>query len=219
MSTSTSLVDDLLATADREWRALGVQRDDRAALAADLRADLEAAAGDGLDPAQLLGASPREFALRVAEEAGVGRTPPRYGQVLGVATVGALLALVVGFLGVIGLHQILVAAFDLPPGLRVPVWLAAGVFYGGVAAVAVTGAVLAVRFGLRDAPRIRHTAARMALLLPPAVAASIAAAVALGWSFDFPLTPLIMGAEAAIVLGGFLAATTLARRWSIRTAI
>ncbi|MCY1141737.1 hypothetical protein OWR29_27385 [Actinoplanes sp. Pm04-4] len=218
MSTPTPVVDHLLATADREWRALGINRSDRTTLSADLRAELEAAAADGFDPAQLVGADPAGFALRVAEEAGVGRTPPRYGQVLGAATAGALLAMVVGFLVVIGLHQILVALFDLPRGLHVPIWLAAAVFYGGVAAAAVTGAVLTVRIGLRDAPRIRHTAARMALLLPPAVAASIAAAVALGWSFDFPLTPVIMAAEAAIVLGGFLAATTLARRWSVRTA-
>ena len=217
MSTPTPVVDNLLAAADREWRALGIHRRDRVALQADLRAELEAASADGLDPAELVGPDLAGFAARVAEEARVGQAPPRYGQVLGVATGGALLALVVGFLGVIGLHQILVAAFDLPPGLRVPVWLAAGVFYGGVAAVAVAGAVLAVRFGLRDAPCIRHTAARMALLLPPAVAASIGAAVALGWSFDFPLTPLVIGAEAAVVLGGFLAATALARRWSVGT--
>jgi hypothetical protein len=87
-----------------------------------------------------------------------------------------------------------------------------------MAVAAVAGAVVAVRVSLRDAPRMRHTAARMALLLPPAVAASVAAAVALGWSFDFPLTPVIVVAEAGIVLGGFLAATTLARRWSVRTA-
>ncbi|MGC4894699.1 hypothetical protein [Micromonospora sp. DT31] len=149
MSTSTSDVDTLLAAVDREWRALGIHRRDRTALASDLRTELDAAAADGLDPAELLGSDP------------------------------------------------------------------GGVFYGGVAAVVVGGAVLAVRVVLRDAPRVRHTVARMALLLPPALAAGIAAAVALGWALNFPLTPLAIGAEAALVLAAFLAATALARRWSV----
>ncbi|WBB82024.1 hypothetical protein O7606_12055 [Micromonospora sp. WMMD882] len=218
MSTPTQAVDRLLTTADREWRALGIRPDDRVTLVADLRAELEAAAADGLDPAELLGADRAAFALRVAEEAGMDVTPPRYGHVLATASAGALLALVAGSVLASGLHYAFVALFDLPPDVRVPVWLAAGVFYGGVAAVVVAGAVLAVRVALRDTPRIRHTATRMALLLPPALAAGVAAAVVLGWSLEFPLTPLVIGAEAALVLAAFLAATALARRWSVTTA-
>lgn len=215
MSTSTSAVDGILDAADREWRALGINRRDRVTLAADLRAELEAAAEDGLDPAELLGADPTEFYLRIAEVAGVERISPRYGQVLGVASTGSIHSLLAGYDVAIGLHQAFVAAFDLPRSVRVPVWLAGGVFYGGVAAVVVAGAVLAVRVVLRDAPRIRHTAVRMALLLPPALAAATAAAAAFGWALNFPLTPLAIGTEAAIVLAAFLAATALARRWSV----
>ncbi|MEH0972827.1 hypothetical protein V6U77_17045 [Micromonospora sp. CPCC 205546] len=218
MSTSTPAVDNLLAAADRKWRALGIHRRDRVSLKADLRAELEAAAADGLDPAELLDADPSGFALRIAEEAGVERTPPRYGRVLGVATAGAMLSLVVGYIVVVSLHQAFVAAFDLPRSVRVPLWLAAGVFYGGIAAVVVAGAVLAVRIALRDTPHIRHTAARMTLLLPPAVAAAIAAATAFAWSLDYPLTPPAIAAEAAIVLATFLAATALARHWSVTAA-
>jgi hypothetical protein len=126
-----------------------------------------------------------------------------------------VLALFVGYVLANGLHQAFVAAFDLPRSVHVPVWLAAGVFYGGVAAVVIAGAVLAVRVALRDAPRIRHTAARMTLLLPPAVAAAIAGAVAFGSALDFPFTPLAIGTEAAILLVAFAAATALARRWSV----
>jgi hypothetical protein len=219
MSTSMSAVDTLLTAADQEWRVLGIHRRDRATLAADLRTELEAAVADGLDPAELLGTTdPTEFALRIAEEAGVQRVPPRYGQTVGVASAGAVLALVVGYALVNGLHRAFVAAFDLPRSVHVPVWLAAGVFYGGVAAVVIAGAVLAVRVALRDAPRIRHTAARMTLLLPPAVAAAIAAAVAFGSALDFPFAPLAIGTEAAILLVAFLAATALARRWSVTAA-
>ncbi|MFI6824205.1 hypothetical protein ACIBJE_25180 [Micromonospora sp. NPDC050187] len=218
MSTSTSAVDNLLAAADREWSALGIRRHDRVTLTADLRTELEAAAADGLDPTELLGTDPTEFALRIAEEAGMERTPPRYGQILGVASAGAMLSLVVGYVVVIGLHQTFVSTFDLPRDVRVPVWLAAGVFYGGVAAVVIAGAVLAVRFALRDTPRIRHTAARMTLLLPLAAAVGIAAAATFGRSLNFPLTPLAIGTEAAIVLAAFLAVIALARRWSVTAA-
>lgn len=214
---NTPSVDGLVTATERRWRALGVRPGDRAALAADLRQELEAAAADGLDPAGLVGPDVDGFAARVAEEAGVERTPPLYGPVLGVATIGAVLSLVVGYCVVMALHEVFVAAFDLPRGVRVPIWLAAGVFYGGVAAVVVTGAAVGVRVGLRHAARIRATARTMGLLLPPALSAAIIAAVGVGWAFDFALTPAVIGAEAAIVLAGFLAATATARRLSIRT--
>ncbi|GAA3221008.1 hypothetical protein ACFO1B_16875 [Dactylosporangium siamense] len=215
MSTSASPVDDLLAAADRQWRTLGVQRGDRLALGTDLRAELEAAQADGLAPAELLGADPAAFARRLAEEAGVERLPPRYGPILAAAFFGAVVALIVGFVLATGLHEAFVAAFDLPRSVHVPVWLAGGGFYAGVAAVTIAGSVFTVRVLLRDAPRIRHTTTRMALLLPPAVAAAVAAAVAFGNALDYPLTPFAIGAEVAIVLVGFLATTVLARRWSI----
>ncbi|SNY42977.1 hypothetical protein [Paractinoplanes atraurantiacus] len=212
-------IDSVLATADREWRALGVHQRDRATLGADLRADLEAADADGLTPAELLGTDPAGFARNLAEEAGVERTTPRYGALFGVATAGAVIALVVGYVVVLGLHQAFVAAFDLPRGVHVPVWLAAGAFYGGIVAIVVAGAVVAVRVALRDVPRIRHTAARMTVLLPPAFGAGIAAAVAVGWALDFRLTPAVISAEAALVLLAFLGATALARRWSVYTPL
>jgi hypothetical protein len=123
---NTPAVDALVTATDRQWRALGVHPDDRVTLAADLRAELEAAAADGVDPADLVGADVTGFARRVAEEAGVERTPPLYGQVLGVATAGAVLSLIVGYSVVIGLSGVFVAAFDLPRDVHVPIWLAAG---------------------------------------------------------------------------------------------
>ncbi|MEV6846061.1 hypothetical protein [Actinoplanes sp. NPDC051411] len=208
-------VDELVTVTDRQWRKLGVGPGDRATLAADLRAELEAAAADGLDPAGLVGADVAGFARRVAEEAGVERTPPLYGPVLGVATAGAVLSLIVGYGVVIGLHDVFVAAFDLPRGTHVPIWLAAGIFYGGVAAVVIAGAAVGVRLVLRQTSRIRDTATRMSLLLPPALTAAILAAAGVGWALDFALTPAVIGAEGAIVLAGFLAATAAARHLSV----
>lgn len=83
--------------------------------------------------------------------------------------------------------------------------------------LSVAGSVLAVRVALRGVPRIRRTATQMILMLPPAFGAAIAAAAAFGWVLDFPLTPLVIGTEAAIVLTAFLGATALARRWSVTT--
>jgi hypothetical protein len=214
---NTPTVDGLVTATDRQWRALGVRPGDRVTLTADLRAELEAAAADGLDPADLVGADVAGFALRVAEEAGVERTPPLYGQVLGVATGGALLSLIVGYCLVIGLHELFVALFDLPRDVHVPIWLAAGVFYGGVAAVVVTGAALGVRLVLRHAARIRDTARKMGVLLPLTLTAAIVAAIAFGGAFHFSLNPAVVGAEATIVLGGFLAGTATARRLSVTT--
>jgi hypothetical protein len=148
----------------------------------------------------------------------VERIPPRYGSVLGVASVGAVIALVVGYVVVIGLYDAFVAAFDLPRSVRVPLWLAAGVFYGGVALVVVAGAALAVRVALRDVPRIRHTTTRMTLLLPPGLGAAIAAVAVLSSALDVALTPLAVGTETATILAAFLGATALARRWSVTAA-
>jgi hypothetical protein len=126
-----------------------------------------------------------------------------------------VLSLVVGYCLVMALHSVFVAAFDLPRGTHVPIWLAAGVFYGGVAAVVVAGAAVGVRVFLRHAARIRDTATRMGLLLPPALTTAIAVAAAVGWLLDYALTPAVIGIEAAIVLAGFLAATAAARRLSL----
>ena len=55
----------------------------------------------------------------------------------------------------------------------------------------------------------------MSLLLPPALTAAIVLAAGAGWALDFALNPLAIGAESAIVLAGFLAATATARRLSV----
>ncbi|WP_019871062.1 hypothetical protein [Salinispora oceanensis] len=217
MSTLTPAVDGLLATADREWRTLGINRRDRVTLAADLRGELEAAAADGFDPAELLGSDPAGFAHRIAEEAGVERTPPRYGQILGAATVGGVVSFILGWALVLGLHEVFTTAFDLSPEARerMPVWLGPAALYGLVVAAVVAGAIRAVRVAQRDVPRVQHTAARMALLLPPALVVSSAAASAVGWVLGYSFNPLVIGVEVAIVLAGFLAATTLARYWTV----
>ncbi|MEU2616421.1 hypothetical protein ABZ570_33405, partial [Micromonospora sp. NPDC007271] len=91
--------DDVIAVAEHEWRAIGVVPRDRAALADDLRRELEAAAADGITPRELLGdADVRAFARRLAAEAGAGRLRYETDRLLRTALVGALPGLVLSWL-------------------------------------------------------------------------------------------------------------------------
>jgi hypothetical protein len=209
-----SPVDKVMATAEHEWRAYGVRRSDRAALAADLRLDLESAAADGIAPAQLLGTDVRGFARQLADEAGVERMPPEYLRLLGTMLVGAALGAVLGYVVLVfagrpfvGLLQELGA---------VPIQLAVVVYYAIPAAVVVAGAVAAVRFHLRDLPRVRATAWAMMLLLPIAGAVITPVTMAFAWTTDYSTSAHVVLAEIVIVAAALAGATVLARRWSLR---
>ena len=117
-------IDEVVKAANQEWRTLGVARRDRVALAADLRLDLDAAAADEVSAEQLLDGDVRGFARRLAEEAAVRRVPGRYGQVLATGLSGAVVGALLGGLTVYVIHKVLVALFDLPRGIHVPVALA-----------------------------------------------------------------------------------------------
>ncbi|MDG4786581.1 hypothetical protein O7626_11675 [Micromonospora sp. WMMD1102] len=176
-------IDNVLAEADRAWRAYGIGRADRATLAADLRLDLEAAAADGGDPAQLVGGDVAGFARRLADEAGVRRVRHDYGRLLRTALAGAALGGVGGYVVLAALYPLFVRAVDIPRSIEIPVYLAVAVYYGVPAAVVVTGAVTAVRLRLGDLPQIRRTAWLMGVLLPVAgiLVTLHAWFVAMGW--------------------------------------
>lgn len=209
-------IDEALTTADREWRALGVTRRDRIVLAADLRLDLEAAAADGIAAKDLLDGDVRGFARRLAEEADVRRAPGEYSRVLATAVAGAFVGALAGALVVGLLHTALVALFDLPRDVRVPVALAAGIYYGGTAAITIGGAVLGVRFLLRRVVAIRRTAAAMGLLLPVAAAIVAPLVVAVARSTGYSTAPTVVLVEVALAVAAFAGVTVLARRWSLR---
>ena len=216
MEISVHAIDATLVAADREWRALGVHRRDRAALDADLRLELEAAAADGVSPDRLIGEDVPGFARRLAAEAGVRQVRPEYSRLLGVAFLGAVAGAVLGFLLMSGLYTVAVAWFDLPRDVRVPVLLAAGVYYGIPALVVVAGAIVAVRMRMRDVPGVRRTALAMAVLLPASSAVIVPATMGFARVTDYSLDPVAVLTEAAMVIGGLAGATVLARRWSMR---
>jgi hypothetical protein len=111
-------IEETLATAERAWRAHGVPRADRVALAADLRLDLESAAADGVGPAQLLGEDVPGFARRLAEEAGIRREPPELGRLLGTALVGGALGTTAGLGALLLLYRLLGSSPSEPTPAR-----------------------------------------------------------------------------------------------------
>ena len=209
-------IDDTLATADREWRAYGVRRTARTALAADLRLDLESAAADGVGPAQLLGADLRGFARRLADEAGVRRMPPEYPRVLATALIGAVIGAVVGYVAFLLFFTGAVGLFDAPGFADLPVQVAVGVFYGVPAVVVVAAAVAAVRIHLRDLAHVESTAKAMCLLLPVAGIAITPVTMAFAWTTGYSTAVPVVLAEILLVLAALGGATALARRWALR---
>ncbi|MEV4755888.1 hypothetical protein AB0J86_12350 [Micromonospora sp. NPDC049559] len=210
-------IDDAIATAEAEWRAYGVHRSDAATLAADLRSELESAAADGITPAQLLGGDVRGLARRLADEAGVRRTPRAYGRVLRTALVGALLGAALGYLVLLAVYPAMVRLVDLPRDVEVPILLAVLLYYGGAAAVVVVvGAVAAVRVHLRDLPGARSTGNAMSLLLPLAGVVVTPITIGFARSTGYSDSGPVVLAEVALVVAAVTGAVVLARRWALR---
>jgi hypothetical protein len=209
-------IDTVMATADREWQAYGVRRADRAALAADLRLDLESAAADGVGPAQLLGTDVRTFARRLADEAGVRVAPREHLSVLGTALVGAALGAALGVFLMLLAAPLALWLFDPPPGAGVPVQVAVAIYYGVPAAFVVAGAVATVRVRLRDLPYVRGTANAMSVLWPVAGIVITPVTMGFAWTTGFSTSPAVVLAEVMLVAGALAGATVLARRWSLR---
>ncbi|GAA3776676.1 hypothetical protein GCM10022225_75780 [Plantactinospora mayteni] len=209
-------IDTVLAEADRAWRAYGVGPADRAAFAADLRLDLEAAAADGRDPMLLLGDDIPGFARRLADEAGVQRVRGSYRRLLGTALTGALLGGLLGYGVLVALYPLFVRLVDLPRSVQIPIQLAVAVYYGVPAAVVVVGAVVAVRLRLSDLPLIRKTAWMMSLLVPTAGILVTPVTMAFARTTGYSTNVEVVVAEVAIVLATLAGATVLARRLSLR---
>jgi len=209
-------IDQALATADRAWRAHGVRHADRAALAADLRLDLESAAADGVGPAQLLGADVPGFARRLADEAGVHREPPELGRLLGTALVGGTLGAALGVGALALLDPLGVSLGELTTDPDIPVQVVVTAYYLIPAVLVVAGTVATVRTRLRDLPRIRATANAMILLLPLAGIVVTPITMAFAWMTGFSTSSPAVVIEMLLVAGACAGAIVLARRWALR---
>ncbi|BBH71616.1 hypothetical protein ACTI_83010 [Actinoplanes sp. OR16] len=209
-------IDSVLSAADQAWRSYGVHPPDRAALAADLRGDLEAAVADGAGPHELIGPDVAGFARRLADEAGVRRHHPTYARLFSTMLIGAALTAVIAYELVTALSPMMIRAVDLDDPARVPLVVALAVYYGIPAAIVVAGAVLAVRWRLRDLHRVRETCRAMILLLP--IAGLLVTPVVMGfaWATGYSTDPVVVAFEVAMVMAALSGATYLARRWALR---
>ncbi|GAA2708307.1 hypothetical protein ACFY2R_06415 [Micromonospora olivasterospora] len=202
--------DDVIATAEREWRAMGVVPRDRAALAADLRRELEAAAADGITPRQLLGgADVRAFARRLAAESGAERLTYETERLLRTALAGAAPGLVLSWLL---LWEQVPFGVDMPGALLVA-------RHAICAAAVLVGALLAVRLRMRDVPGIDRTVWAMALLVPLAGALVTPLTMAFAWTTGYSTALPVLLFEAAMVGAALAGATLLARWWALTPAL
>jgi hypothetical protein len=209
-------IDEAMAVADRAWRAYGVRRADRTALAADLRLDLQAAAADGVSPARLIGTDVPGFARRLADESGVRREPPDLVRLLGTALVGAALGTTAALVVLAVLEEVAQGFLGPPSDSVVPVQVTVVAYYSLPAVLVVAGAVLTVRFRLRELGHIRETAHAMALLLPLAGILVTPVTMAFAWTTGYSTSALPMLIEVSLVAGALAGATVLARRWALR---
>ena len=211
-------VETVLTQVDHAWRGYGIPAADRARLAADLRLDLRQAATDGGDPAVLLGADIAGFARQLADEAGLRPIPRQHARILGAALLGAVRAGTLDLALVVGLYPLLVDWVDLPRSIHVPALAAALLCYGLLAAVALTGMIITVRWRLRDLPRIRTTVRMMSMLLPAASLVVTPITVVFAWTTGYSTAVPVVLAEVAIVLGVLAGAIVLARTLALHTS-
>lgn len=206
---ATSPIERAIALADREWRTMGIVAADRAALARDLRWELDGAAADDVTPRQLLGDDVRRFARDLALAAEVRRAPYEYRRLLLTALVGALPGLVLAWFLVWKwwLVPITIGGPDSAWNLVVRYALSAVVFVAGV--------LFWVGRQMRDSAATGRTVAGMAVLLPPA--GILATPVTMGFASltDYSTALPVLVVESAIVAAALAGATVLARRWAL----
>ncbi len=202
----------VLAQLDRVWRRLGVPRSDRRLLEAELVPDLQEAAADGHDPADLLTPDVDTFARDLAEAHGVAQVPPRHANVQLGGLLGAIVALVLGAASATALQPILTSRVQLSG--RYPVAGAVLVF-GLLAAAGLLGCLLGVHAVVRGKPAAGATVRRTALVLPVTAAVGVGLAVLFGKSTHYSSAPAVVLAECGLVIASCAVGLATARRWAI----
>ncbi|MGX7673932.1 hypothetical protein [Plantactinospora sp. DSM 117369] len=201
-------VEEVIALADRDWRAMGVIEADRAGLVDDLRSELTGAAAEGLTPRQLLGGDIRGFVRDLAAGAGVRRVSYEFRRLFLTAFAGALPGLVLAW----------ILLWERPLPLEPNLWLLTSQ-YLAFALLVLVGALVAVRWGMRGTAVIGRTVSRMALLVPLAGALATPVVMGLAALVDYSTALPAVAIEAAIVAAALGEAIVLARRWALAPAL
>lgn len=216
----------------RTWRRLGVPRPVAEEMAVDLESDLEAAAPEGLSPAAVIGADVRSFAAAWATERGVVRPRLRLATTAAAALVGAVpgagFALFVAYglsseaMGaILGAGEYRVGDTGYQATLSVPEWLllllllllyAVGALFAYAGAVGAVAAALHWRFD----PALSRTVRALAVGLPLATAAAIAATVAFASTRGFSTALPVVLADVAVAAAVFSCGVALVRLRAVR---
>jgi hypothetical protein len=204
-------IDRAVTAAAREWRRLHVRAADVTRLSGDLRDDLTAAAAEGVDPDELVGADTRAFARRLADEAGVRRIPYAFDRLLLTSLVGALPGLAFAYAVLYGY---------LPTPARPPVDEprigAVVAVYAALSTLVLASSLLTVWFRLRHLPAMGRTVLAMALLLPLAGALATPLTMAFAATVGYSTAMPVLAIECALFGGALAGAVVLARRWALR---
>ena len=215
-STHADQVDAATTELDRSLRRLHLTRSDRRTVVDDVRADLQAAADDGVDPATLLGPDVDAFARAAIDAGGFTPQPRDHLRVVGGGVITAIAVVAAAYvLIVMVLTPILSAAFTLDG--RYP---EAGplVVYGALVLLGLAGTLVGLRQLLAGRPAARETFRRAALLLPIGAAAGIAGLLAAAGAPGYRATPGAVTLQGLYVVLGIAVALGTARWWALHTA-
>jgi len=204
-------IDHALTLVEREWRRRHVDPRDRAALREDLRLDLEAAQSEGIRPDELIKGDVRDFAARLADEAGARRIPFAYRRLLLNALIGTLPGALLGYWMLYGVHMPIVGATS-----RQPTVAELAGFYSALGALVLAGSLLTVWLRMRDLPAMGRTVLGMALAMPVTALAAIPVAMLFAWSVNYSSAFPVLVVEASLVCGPLAGAVVVVRRWALR---
>ena len=208
-TNTTSQVDAATAELERALRRLHIAADDRRAIVAEVRADLEAAAADGRNPSALIGPDIVTFAREAAEARGHQPRQAQYPRVAIGGTLAAVGGAVAAYLLIVEfLVPLFSSWFDLDGHYPVagPV-----VAWAGMALAAVLVTLVVLRVLLTGRAAVRETVRRASVFVPLAMAGGIAAAVAVGQSNDYAVGVVVVEAVLIVVP---VAIALVAARWS-----
>ena len=196
-TTTTREVDATTAGLERALRRLHIAAADRRAIVAEVRADLEAAAADGVSPSALIGPDVEAFAREAAEARGHQPREAQYPSIVIGGTLAAVGGTVAAYLLIVEfLVPLFSSWFDLDGHYPVagPV-----VAWAGMAVAAVLVTLLVLHLLLRGRAAARETVRRASVLVPLAMAAGIAVAVAVGQSNDYAVGVVVVEAVLIVV--------------------
>jgi hypothetical protein len=208
-TTTTRQVGATTAQLERALRRLHIAADDRRAIVAEVRADLEAAAADGRNPSALIGPDIATFAREAAEARGHRPGQAQYPRVAIGGILAAVVAAVAAYLLIVEfLVPLFSSWFDLDGHYPVagPV-----VAWTGMALTAWLVTLVVLHLLLTGRAGSRETVRRAAVFVPLAMAGGIAAAVAVGHSNGYSVGVVVVEAVLIVIP---VAIALVGARWS-----